>query len=91
MTLFKAGSPTSITFPALVPTPIQVPTCVCEGDLNDTSTVDGDDIPLFTSMYMGQTAVDLCADVASPNGGSLDDADVGKFVDILVNGTNVCR
>jgi hypothetical protein len=59
--------------------------------LNASTTVDGDDIIPFTAMYMAQIAVDSCADLAAPNGGALDDADVNGFVDLLVNGTNVCK
>jgi hypothetical protein len=90
MDLFKAGSPHGIDFAALVPSAIAIP-CACPGDLNASNTIDGDDILPFTAMYMAQIPVSSCADVAAPNGGALDDSDVNGFVDLLVNGSNVCK
>jgi hypothetical protein len=84
--LFTPGAPGSVTATSVTPS---VPLCVCDGDIDGSGTVDGDDIPPFVAMYLGLLSVDACADVASPSGGPLDEADLGAFVDLLLSGA-VC-
>jgi hypothetical protein len=86
--LFKPGSPSSVSIAALIPSVIP---CACPGDLNNSSTIDGEDIAPFTSMYTAQSPISNCADLAIPLSGPLDEADLGEFVDLLVNGPNICK
>ncbi len=61
-------------------------TCVCLGDLNADTAVDGRDITLFVEMFLGSQPVDPCADLALPTGADLDLADLQGFVVRLLNG-----
>jgi hypothetical protein len=60
--------------------------CVCLGDLNSDTVVDGRDIAMFVEMFLGALPVDSCADLAQPTGGPLDLADLQGFVVGLLNG-----
>ena len=84
--LFKAvaGQPNSVNARTVVPTPT-VP-CACDGDVDSSTTVDGLDVQMFTDMFMGTTPTTSCADIAAPQGGGLDMADVDAFVDAVLNG-----
>jgi hypothetical protein len=84
--MFVPGAPESVDVTTLVPS---IPVCVCPGDLTGDGLIDGDDIQLFVAMLLGAQAVDNCADLALPNGGPLDSADVAAFVNMLSIG-EVC-
>lgn len=65
-----------------------VPGCHCNGDLNGSGTIDGDDIALFVQMFINAVPTSVCADTALPNGGNLDDNDVVEFTNLLLAGIN---
>ncbi len=81
--LFRPGSPDSVLVAAPIPS---IPSCSCGGDLDGSGEPDGLDIQKFVAMFVGSEPVDLCADLAIPNGGSLDAADVASFVETVLSG-----
>ncbi len=80
--LYKAGDPASVVADVLVPS---VPACTCPGDVDNSGTIDGLDVALFTQMYIGNMGTSACAQVEMPNSGPLDSADVDTFVNLLLN------
>ena len=83
--LFRPTSPQSANLNVLVPAAPE--NCDCPGDLNDSTTVDGLDIPDFVDMYLGNTPVGVCAELDGPTGNPLDMNDLDAFVTLLVDGT----
>ena len=61
--------------------------CTCEGDLDADTTPNGQDIQVFTEMYLGSIPPTNCADLAAPIGGPLDASDLAAFVDRLLDGS----
>jgi hypothetical protein len=86
ITLVQFKTINTVTALSVVPS---VPACACPGDVNASNNVDGDDIAPFTQMYVNALPVSNCADVAAPIDGSLDDADVIEFTNLLIADT-VC-
>lgn len=81
--LFRTGSPDSVLVAAAIPS---VPVCDCGGDLDGSGAPDGLDIQPFVAMYVGSEPVDVCADLATPNGGALTGDDVTAFVETVLSG-----
>lgn len=85
-----AGEPTSMS--VLVSGPLaQSFNCSCPGDLNASSTVDGDDIAIFTSMYVGESVATDCSDMALPHDHALNSDDVDSFVNRLMLDDSACQ
>ncbi|MCG8407742.1 MAG: hypothetical protein MI923_21290 [Phycisphaerales bacterium] len=59
--------------------------CICHGDLNGDSLIDGGDIQKFTDCLIGVASDCECADVHAVVG--LDMNDVTEFVSFLLTGT----
>jgi len=59
--------------------------CALDGDLNDSSTVDGLDIAPYVSMATGIMTVSPCADLAAPFDSNLDNADLIAFVNEILS------
>lgn len=86
---FKPGAQT-LSVSTLVPNAPVVPACACLGDINGSTRIDADDIQLFVDMYVQNTTVSDCADIADPKDGVLNTLDVKAFVLMLI-GSGDCE
>ena len=80
VTLFKPGNIPTVSIDTIAPK-----LCNCPGDMNGDGQIDGADIQAFVISFSEGT-INGCANLATPPGGSIGDADLALFVNMLLSG-----